>query len=341
MITVLPDRDPGTQPHAVDAPGTPALRWGGPGTAAGRPTRGPGRSGRRPGRWGATPARRGPLGLALAAGPDPGGRLHPGGRRRRPAPRPGRTPARGRRQRPAGRAAGAHRAVPARPRAEIQPAFGSSGHLAAQIRQGAPFDLFLAANLAYVQDLAAEGIVRPETARPYARGSLVLAVHPEAGAGISVLADLARPEVRVIALANPISPPTAGRPGRPWSGPGCGTSCQPKLVRGRDGPPGAAVRRDRATPRPGLVAGRRRGAQVRILPSTPRSTTRSSRASGSSPPPRTPTRRAPSPTSSTAMRARRSWRTSASRRPDPPAAPAAPPGVPGPSASVNRPDAFG
>jgi len=86
---------------------------------------------------------------------------------------------------------------------DVQPAFGASGQLAEQIRQGAPFDLFLSANLAFVKDLAADGTVRPESVRPYARGSLVLAVHPEAGAAIQRLADLARPEVKAIALANP------------------------------------------------------------------------------------------------------------------------------------------
>jgi molybdate transport system substrate-binding protein len=86
---------------------------------------------------------------------------------------------------------------------KVQAVFGSSGQLAEQIRQGAPFDLFLAANMAYVQDLAAAGVVRPETVRPYAQGSLVLAVHREAGAPIARLADLARPEIKRIALANP------------------------------------------------------------------------------------------------------------------------------------------
>jgi molybdate transport system substrate-binding protein len=86
---------------------------------------------------------------------------------------------------------------------DVQPAFGSSGQLAAQIRQGAPFDLFLSADLAFVRDLAADGTVQPESVRPYTRGALVLAVHPEAGAAIAGLADLARPEVKAIALANP------------------------------------------------------------------------------------------------------------------------------------------
>src|SRR5688572_739952 len=59
---------------------------------------------------------------------------------------------------------------------EVVPTFGSSGQLAQQIEQGAPFDLFLSANREFVQGLADKGIVRPESVRPYAIGSLVLVV---------------------------------------------------------------------------------------------------------------------------------------------------------------------
>src|SRR5690349_15488301 len=37
---------------------------------------------------------------------------------------------------------------------------GASGNLAQQVRQGGPFDVFLAANRKFVEDLAAEGIIR-------------------------------------------------------------------------------------------------------------------------------------------------------------------------------------
>ena len=85
----------------------------------------------------------------------------------------------------------------------IEPTFGASGQLAQQIRQGAPFDLFLAANRKFVADLAASGDVRTETVHDYARGTLVLAVHDSSAPIVKNLADLARPEVQRIALANP------------------------------------------------------------------------------------------------------------------------------------------
>jgi molybdate transport system substrate-binding protein len=81
--------------------------------------------------------------------------------------------------------------------------FGSSGQLAAQIKAGAPFDVFLAANQQFVKDLATQNEILPDSVRPYARGSLVLAVHRESGRPIQGLADLARADVRKVALANP------------------------------------------------------------------------------------------------------------------------------------------
>ena len=59
--------------------------------------------------------------------------------------------------------------------------FGASGQLAEQIKQGAPFDVFLSANESFVRDLAAAGLIKPDSVHRYARGSLVLAVYHEVG----------------------------------------------------------------------------------------------------------------------------------------------------------------
>ena len=85
--------------------------------------------------------------------------------------------------------------------------FGASGHLAQQIKQGAPFDLFLAANRAFVDDLVAEGLIKPDSVRPYARGSLVLAVYRDAADDVHSLDDLTKSTVKKIALANPDTAP--------------------------------------------------------------------------------------------------------------------------------------
>src|SRR5213079_1051023 len=60
---------------------------------------------------------------------------------------------------------------------------GSTGTLTQQIRNGAPADLFFAANEASVDDLITAGLGRPQTRTIYARGRLVLiTLAPRAGA---------------------------------------------------------------------------------------------------------------------------------------------------------------
>jgi molybdate transport system substrate-binding protein len=80
---------------------------------------------------------------------------------------------------------------------------GASGQLAEQIKQGAPFDIFLSANETFVSELAAGGFIQPGSVHRYARGSLVLVVYHAFDDKIRSLDDLKRPEVKRIALANP------------------------------------------------------------------------------------------------------------------------------------------
>jgi molybdate transport system substrate-binding protein len=92
-------------------------------------------------------------------------------------------------------------------RMEVVPVFGASGMLAKQIAQGAPFDVFLSANKTFVDDLAAKGAVNAASVTPYAEGHLVLVVSRQAGVAVSGLADLTKPEVKRIAIANPETAP--------------------------------------------------------------------------------------------------------------------------------------
>jgi molybdate transport system substrate-binding protein len=98
-------------------------------------------------------------------------------------------------------------------RIEVSLTFGASGQLAEQIKAGAPFDVFLSANRTFVEGLAEGGDVRPDSVRPYAVGSLVLAVRGEAAEAVKGLADLSGPAVRKVAIANPESAPY-GRAGK-------------------------------------------------------------------------------------------------------------------------------
>ncbi len=80
---------------------------------------------------------------------------------------------------------------------------GSSGNLARQIEHGAPADVFFSADRRLVDDLAAKGAIIAETRSLYARGRLALVVARRAGIAPGDLRDLARPEIRRIAIASP------------------------------------------------------------------------------------------------------------------------------------------
>lgn len=86
------------------------------------------------------------------------------------------------------------------PGVDVDLILGSSGKLTAQIKNGAPYDLFLSANMKYPTALDSEGksLTRPVV---YAKGALVLyTVKPlDLSKGIALAAE---PEVKRIAMAN-------------------------------------------------------------------------------------------------------------------------------------------
>lgn len=86
----------------------------------------------------------------------------------------------------------------------VRTTFGSSGNLLAQIRNGAPFDVFLSADIAYPRQLMADGLAVPGTLTSYATGTIVLWTRRGSGIDVkqgwsAVTADRAKR----IALANP------------------------------------------------------------------------------------------------------------------------------------------
>jgi molybdate transport system substrate-binding protein len=74
--------------------------------------------------------------------------------------------------------------------------FGSTGLLATQLKEGAPFDLFAAASVEAATDASSTGVCEVSTLTTYARGTLVVL-------GVSSLEALKDQSVRVIALAQP------------------------------------------------------------------------------------------------------------------------------------------
>jgi molybdate transport system substrate-binding protein len=80
--------------------------------------------------------------------------------------------------------------------------FGSSGMLAKQVAEGAPFSLFAAANREYVDQAVASGHCDGASIKQYARGRIVVWT-PTGVAPPTKLDDLADPRFERIAIANP------------------------------------------------------------------------------------------------------------------------------------------
>jgi molybdate transport system substrate-binding protein len=87
--------------------------------------------------------------------------------------------------------------------------YGSSGNLRAQIAEGAPYDLFFAADTRYPRSLVSDGLARPEDSFLYAQGTLVLWMPTRHAALIDkeLAAILTDREIGRVAIANPRTAP--------------------------------------------------------------------------------------------------------------------------------------
>ena len=121
------------------------------------------------------------------------------------------------------------------PELEVTTTYGSSGTFLSQIVNGAPFDLFLSADLAYPQALVEQGLAAEEDLFPYAVGRLVLWAGGDGrldpGDG---LAGLAAPEVRRVAIANPDHAPYGVAAVEALRSAGVLDEVEPKLVFGEN-----------------------------------------------------------------------------------------------------------
>ena len=110
--------------------------------------------------------------------------------------------------------------------------FASSGKLQAQIRQQAPFDLFLSADVAHAQSLTDDGFA---AAPPvvYARGRLALWSAREDASGLS-LSDLLDARFDRIAIASPRHAPYGQRAEEALRAAGVWAALAPRLVYGEN-----------------------------------------------------------------------------------------------------------
>jgi len=88
----------------------------------------------------------------------------------------------------------------------IEMVIGSSGKLTAQIRQGAPYDILVAANMKYPNYLYEEGLAK-EAPKIYALGELVWWTFDQDLIILSDLSILMHSNVQKIAIANPKNAP--------------------------------------------------------------------------------------------------------------------------------------
>jgi molybdate transport system substrate-binding protein len=102
----------------------------------------------------------------------------------------------------------------AHPGVRVRVVLGASNALAAQMRAGAPLEILVAADPPIVDRLAAEHLVAPAGRRRLAGNRLAVLVRAELAGAIRSASDLARPEIRRIAVPNPAVP--VGRHGREW-----------------------------------------------------------------------------------------------------------------------------
>ncbi len=85
--------------------------------------------------------------------------------------------------------------------------FGASGALARQIKEGAPADVIFSADELRVDQLGKAGLLLAGTRRTVLANTLVVVVPADGGVPVKSLGDLARPELRRIAIGEPATVP--------------------------------------------------------------------------------------------------------------------------------------
>jgi molybdate transport system substrate-binding protein len=111
---------------------------------------------------------------------------------------------------------------------------GSTARLAQQIEQGAAVDLFAAANKMAIEDLDRKGLIMSETKIVYGLGTIGLWQRQDSAIAIKELKDLLKPEIKRIAIANPISAPYGVAAREALQSSGIWESLQPKMILGEN-----------------------------------------------------------------------------------------------------------
>lgn len=112
--------------------------------------------------------------------------------------------------------------------------FGSTGMLARQIENGAPVDLFAAANLEFIEQLERQGLIASDTKALYARGRLTVWRRADSPVNVERVEDLAQPQIARIAIAQPEHAPYGKAAREALESAGIWKSVEQKLVFGEN-----------------------------------------------------------------------------------------------------------
>ena len=115
---------------------------------------------------------------------------------------------------------------------EVVFSYGSTAELATQIDNGAPFDLFAAADTEHVDSLVKTRKLTSDSRTIYALGQLALWMPEGQQSGVRELKDLAGKQIRFIAIAQPELAPYGAATVEVLKGAGLWDAVQPKLVYG-------------------------------------------------------------------------------------------------------------
>ena len=112
----------------------------------------------------------------------------------------------------------------------VSPTFGATKLLATQIENGAPIDVFVAADTVTPQHLLSEKLLAVGTVQPYAIGRVVVWSRKDAAQPPSTVQDLAAPEYAKISYANPKTAPYGLAAQQAFAKTGLTAAVAPKLV---------------------------------------------------------------------------------------------------------------
>ena len=112
--------------------------------------------------------------------------------------------------------------------------FGATADLAKQIENGAPFDVFAAADSEHVEQLDAKGLLTPGSSTIYARGRLVLWLPPGSNLKVERIQDITAKPFERIAIAKPDVAPYGGATVESLQALGIWDQVEPKVIYGQN-----------------------------------------------------------------------------------------------------------